>query len=164
MPIDTPKPKRKRRRHGLCSVSHRTYRSWWAMTDRCTNPNHPAFDDYRGRGIVVCDRWLGLEGPINFLADMGERPLGTSLDRIDNNGNYEPGNCRWATRRQQNRNTRSNRRIEFRGESLLLCEWAERLGMKYVTVCARLRKGWPIEKVLTAPVRPWHHRGIACSA
>lgn len=81
----------------------REYGSWHAMLQRCENPKHHAFKNYGGRGIVVCERWHLLE---NFLADMGPRPPGKSLDRINNNGNYEPGNCRWATPKEQIANQR----------------------------------------------------------
>lgn len=80
-----------------------TYRSWHMMLQRCTNPRNTHYAYYGGRGITVCERWLKFE---NFLADMGERPLGTSIDRIDVDGNYEPGNCRWATPKQQMNNRR----------------------------------------------------------
>jgi hypothetical protein len=86
-----------------------TYRSWMAMKSRCLNPNRRDYDRYGGRGITVCDDWLGFE---NFLADMGIRPEGMTLDRIDPNGDYEPSNVRWATAKQQGRNQRRNKRVK----------------------------------------------------
>lgn len=83
------------------------YRSWHAMLQRCEDPKHPAFRNYGGRGITVCPRWHVLE---HFVADLGLRPFGTSLDRIDNDRGYEPGNCRWATAKEQRENQRPKRR------------------------------------------------------
>lgn len=122
------------------------------MMERCTNPNDKRYADYGGRGITVCDRW---QDPANFYADMGERPTGTSIDRIDNNLGYEPGNCRWATPKTQNNNRRSTRLATLNGETLSLAEWSRRLGAgSKDLVRERLRAGWEITAALTTPVGP----------
>ncbi len=86
-----------------------THWSWVTMRQRCFNPNTAKYALYGGRGITVCDRWCGKEGFANFLADLGPRPVGMTLDRIDPDGNYEPGNCRWATYAEQNRHKRTGK-------------------------------------------------------
>lgn len=119
------------------------YRTWSDMRSRCNNPRHQNYKFYGARGIRVCERWNIFE---NFLADMGSRPgLGYSIDRIDVNGNYEPGNCRWATKSEQARNTRQNRRIEYRGRSYILSDLAHFTGIPSGTLARRLDAGWKIE-------------------
>lgn len=130
-----------------------TYVSWDMMKQRCLNPNDPASHNYSERGITVCDRWLAFE---NFLSDMGERPSSDhSIDRYpDKNGPYEPGNCRWATRHEQNRNMRSNVLLTLDGETMCIADWAERTGLIRETIHGRLRMGWSVERALTEPVQP----------
>jgi hypothetical protein len=131
------------RTHGMKGT--RTYRIWQAMLNRCRNEKTINFKDYGGRGIVVCDRWKAFE---QFFADMGEVPTGHSIDRIDNDGNYEPGNCRWASREEQSRNQRSNVLIEFAGERLPRAQWERRFGMRATTLRSRLRSGKTLEEAM----------------
>lgn len=120
-----------------------TYQSWQAMLQRCRNPNHAHYSNYGGRGIRVCRRW---ETYANFLADMGERPHGTSLDREKNELGYDKANCRWATRTDQSRNSTQNRVITFLGSSRCLAEWCEMFNLNYARVYARLyRLNWSIQ-------------------
>jgi hypothetical protein len=131
--------------HGRSGGGDRTYRIWNAMLTRCSNPNTPAHKHYGLRGIVVCERWLRFE---NFLADMGEAPDGKSIDRIDNNGNYEQQNCRWATHTEQMNNTRTNVWITHSGETLTRSQWERRLGLGKTTLRGRLRKGTPLSEAM----------------
>lgn len=128
------------------------YRSWMQMAQRCANQKNPAFSRYGGRGIRVCDRWASFD---NFIADMGPRPAGTSIDRIDNDGGYEPGNCRWATTTEQARNQKKTRRLTLGDETLPVSEWAERLGVSAKTLWTRIYAGWSVERVLSSEVRRW---------
>lgn len=124
--------------------------TWKGMKGRCYNQNSDAYADYGGRGIVICDRWMTFE---NFLADMGKKPSpDLTIERIDNNGNYEPGNCIWATRVKQGRNTRRNHVLLFSGEAKPISQWAQERGIAYGTLSSRIcRYGWPIEQALTIP-------------
>lgn len=125
--------------------------SWRNMLNRCYNTKFHDYSNYGGRGISVCDRWR--HSFSNFLSDMGERPEGCSLDRIDNNGNYSPENCRWETRKNQNRNKRTNFILTFRGESACFMDWCERLGVHHNTLHNRLKRaGMSVEEAFTKPI------------
>jgi hypothetical protein len=125
------------------------YRVWVGLRNRCECPHEKAYVNYGGRGIAVCERWQQFE---NFLADMGPRPSPKhSIDRIDNNGNYEPGNCRWVTQLEQMQNTRHTIRIEHNGRTQSVAAWARELGMRDLTLRRRLARGWPVTKALTEP-------------
>ena len=128
----------------------REHRTWQAMRQRCMNPENPKFKDYGGRGINVCRRWESFE---NFLADMGTCPSrGSQIDRINNNRGYEPKNCRWVSCKQNNRNRRDNRILEFNGEKRCLAEWAEVAGLKVGTLWMRLNNGWSVERAVATPL------------
>ena len=128
------------------------YRTWAAMLTRCTNPSASNYSYYGGRGIKVCERWAtSFEA---FIADMGEKPSAEhSLDRIDSNADYAPGNCRWATAQEQRRNTRRTKAIAYNGETLPMSEWASRFGLSPQQLHRRLARGWSIDRALQAPVR-----------
>lgn len=120
------------KKHGMTGSP--THRTWISMRRRCNETSHDQYKYYGGAGITVCERWqTSFE---NFLADMGERPQGTTLDRKDPKGNYEPSNCRWATQKEQMNNT--SRSVKFEGKTLT--EWSEELGIQYATLSYRLRK------------------------
>ena len=135
------------------------YQSWSHARNRCRNRNNPDYADYGGRGITFCKRWDSFE---LFLQDMGPRPDGTSLNRLENNKNYEPGNCAWSTDPEQQRNKRNVVRLTYAGRTQTLPAWAEEKQLGLETVRERLRKGWTVEEALETPVRfnkKWH--GIA---
>jgi hypothetical protein len=123
------------------------YGIWAAIVQRCTNPSSYNFSYYGGRGIQMCDRWR--DSFEAFLQDMGPKPTRLhTIDRLDTNGNYEPGNCRWATRAEQNRNTRRTRLYEINGERLCLTDWCARARLARSTVRKRLAKGQLIQTAL----------------
>lgn len=130
----------------------KTYVCWRSMLVRCRQKGNdcPKYKCYSGRGISVCERWKSFD---NFLSDMGERPYKMTLDRIDNDGNYEPGNCRWATMKEQCRNRRSNRMLTCRGETKTLAEWCENRGIESYVVLNRLKLGWPVEDAIFREVQ-----------
>lgn len=145
-------------RHGEASVDSTgrkmtpTYAAWASMKSRCNNPNHSNYKRYGARGIRVCDRWN--ESYEAFLEDVGERPTPEhSLDRIDNDGNYEPGNVRWATAEEQNRNTSSNRKIEIDGITKPLSEWLVHFGRARKTFYQRIARGMSEREALETPLQ-----------
>lgn len=126
-------------KHGMWETPE--YYTWEAINQRCCNAKHKAYDKYGGRGIKVCERWKKFE---NFFADMGQRPSPEhSIDRIDNNGDYCPENCRWTDTKTQNRNKHNNHILTINGISSCLSEWAEQPGAANKnTIWSRLRRGW----------------------
>lgn len=131
--------------HGMSYTKE--YGIWGSMLCRCRNPNHRQYADYGGRGIKVCERWESFE---SFLTDMGERPLDVvSIDRIDNEGNYEPSNCRWAMKKEQDNNRRSNKLVEYKGQTKTVAEWCDELELSRQTIYQRLNRGWSPERAFT---------------
>lgn len=139
---------RRKKTHGMTDSPEFTV--WSSMLRRCRTPSTPGYDLYGGRGIAVCERWLQFE---NFIADMGLRPKGMTLDRIDSNGDYEPSNCRWATMKEQQNNRRNNVCLTFEGRTLTVSQWADVLSLPSSALRARVSRGWSAEKTLTTPIR-----------
>jgi hypothetical protein len=127
------------------------------MLRRCELESDSCFPKYGAKGIKVCERWHIFE---NFIADMGEPPSGHSIEREDNNGNYEPNNCKWATLLEQANNTSANRFHEFNGRRMTTAQWARETGIAAGTIERRLERGWPIERALSTPrLQTWSRRG-----
>lgn len=139
-------------RHGFAPAGqkrHPFYKCWIGIRLRCLSKKEVSYPWYGGKGIKVCKRWRDFR---NFHADMFPTwKRGLEIDRIDSNGNYEPGNCRWATHYQQSRNFSRNRWIEFNGEKLIVCDWSRKIGGARGLVGDRLRLGWSLERALTSP-------------
>lgn len=139
---------------------HPLYSVWQSMKGRCTYPSNPQWADYGGRGITICDRWLGPQGFKNFVADMGIRPDGYTLDRRDNDGHYTPENCRWATRSEQQLNQRTTRKVTIEGRQYIAAELAKHAGLKTDTIIARATQGLSLAAVM-APERRVFTDGLA---
>ena len=136
--------------HGLSRTI--TYKTWKSMRGRCTNLSDSVYKYYGGRGIKICKRWDKFE---NFLADMGERPsLKYSLDRINNDGDYKPSNCRWATSNEQRRNQRNTIRLTHNGQTKALADWAEHFGVPYKLASSRHRREMPFESIFSREHHP----------
>jgi hypothetical protein len=151
----------RRRKHGetctnckacqksIDALKGKTYLAWQSMKQRCLNQSKKSYRRYGERGISVCERWASSYS--NFVADMGEAPDGLSLDRIDNDGNYEPLNCRWASSKEQSRNKSGIRHITFDSQTMCIRDWEKRLGLSIGGLYHRFRRGWSIDKALTTP-------------
>lgn len=136
--------------HGHSST--REHVVWLGMIARCTNKRHSHYAIYGGKGVVVCKRWM--DSFTDFIADMGWPPSNKhSIDRIDNEGNYEPGNCRWATAKQQQRNKTKTVKITKDGVTKSVMEWSEITGIKYGTIMGRIKRGWPKDTLLDPRIR-----------
>lgn len=135
--------------HGATDTKE--FYAWSAMIQRCCDPQSESYKDYGARGIKVCKRWRNFEA---FIGDMGKAPSKElTLDRIDNDGDYTPENCRWATMREQANNRRNNNIFEFNGQSKTVAQWARAVGLEYHTLRRRIFVSrWPIERALTTPV------------
>lgn len=132
------------------------HNSWAGMKDRCLNSKSKYYYNYGGRGIKICDRWLGVYGFQRFYEDMGQKPEPKSeysLDRIDSDGDYCPENCRWADRKTQNGNRRRNIFLAFNGEVHHVSDWGRITGIPGATLLQRFHKGWSIEEILMTPLQ-----------
>lgn len=139
------------------SIHWKARRVWQEMLRRCTDERSAAWQHYGGRGIRVCERWVRFDA---FLLDMGDPPPGLELDRRDNDGNYTPGNCRWATVTEQARNRRTTRNVTFNGETKCVSAWAKEKGISVHLLFNRLKAGWTIADALNVPpIPPRDRRG-----
>ena len=139
--------------HGMTKTPE--YRAWIDMKNRCFNPNHKRYSDYGGRGIAVCDRWLNFK---NFIEDIGSRPTAKhSLNRIDNDSDYCPDNCKWSTRVEQENNKRSNKPlITIGNETKTIAQWAKKMSISYQVIRDRLKLKWSEFDAVMIPVRQYN--------
>jgi hypothetical protein len=140
----------------MAKIKHRmshtpTHRTWISMRRRCTAKSHHQYSEYGGRGIVICDRWNDF---LLFLEDMGCRPDGHTIDRIDNDGPYSPENCRWALPVVQINNRRNTSTLTYRGEKMSLADWSARTGIPRKTLAMRFHQRWSAQKILETPHKP----------
>ncbi len=152
IPIRHPRARNYKHGHAPLGASTVEYTAWLNMRNRCLCPSNKSFKDYGGRGIKVCDEWQ--VSFFAFLKHVGLKPSNEhSLERLNNDGNYEPGNVQWAMRIQQGSNKRNNRFLVFNGQRLTIPEWSRRLGIKRTTIIMRLyARGWSVEDALSTPV------------
>ena len=133
------------KKHG--KTESKIYQLWSSMKSRCFNKNEPAYKNYGERGITICDRWMDFQ---NFYSDMGDCPIGMTLDRVDNNGNYSPENCRWASWKEQQNNRRNNKFILHKGEYKTISQWFPNINVKeYRKIHRRIKSGWNIERAFS---------------
>lgn len=141
-----------KKKHGLSGTPE--YQAWKHIKERCYDINDRMYPNYGARGIKMCDRWLGENGALNFVEDVGKRPTNKhSIDRINVDGNYEPANVRWATKHEQMRNRTNNIFITYNGETMILSDWAKVSGISASCIKARIDSNWDIKKALTTPSR-----------
>lgn len=147
------------RARGAVRSRVRGYAAWASMIRRCHDATDDKFHLYGERGIHVCDAWRGDAGFATWKRDMGPRPsLKHSVDRIDNDKGYEPGNCRWATQSEQMNNTRVNRRLTVDGKTMTLAQWGRETGLAPTVIHCRISRGWTIDDAVKAPRVPRGHR------
>lgn len=139
-------------KHGMKHT--RIYNEWCGINRRCYNQNDRCYNNYGGRGITICDEWKNdFQAFYNWAMANGYAD-DLTIDRIDVNGNYEPSNCRWITRKEQGNNTRRNHLLTYNGKTQTLAQWADEIGISYDTLCSRIvQRHWDIERALTTPVR-----------
>ena len=139
--------------HGYGNLKNPTYGTYMRMRARCFQPSNASYKNYGAKGLTVCGRWMEPQGRgfLNFLADMGERPAGMSIDRLDNSNGYSPENCRWADSKTQGSNRRCVAPITFNGRTQNAEDWARELGLKPQNIRSRIDRGWPLDRVLTQP-------------
>lgn len=134
------------------STKTRLYKIWAGMHERCNREKHPHFSDYGGRGITICEEWNDFSKFKEWANENGYSE-NLTLDRIDNNGNYESSNCRWVTMKEQQNNKRNSHFLEYAGEMHTITEWAEKTGISKTTLRMRIQSGWTVEEALTKPIR-----------